>query len=311
VQSRGSDGTGAMLAPFASLARQGIACAGLALGQARSMPLALRRSDASGATAAAAAGSIEAVAAPPASGASAGGDASAATRSGLVPSFGLAAYSGGGRVELIDERSQTVLVRMRPPRRTEKVAYFEAKTVVDPQPGCEIFAPGDRFVGQLIDPYDLPPLRAPPQRIAYERVIAGDPAALALLNDRIVLVGALLPGRDRMPMPWPADDRWGVELFAAQIDAMTRHVAIRPIHPVAEWALMTGLALLGAWCGHRLRERPRWLRLTTLGAISLVWVAASIAWYRYERQLIGVPYDVAALLLGAWLANRDWRRTAA
>ena len=33
-----------------------------------------------------------------------------------LPSFALAAYSGGGRVELIDKAAQTVTVRLRPGR---------------------------------------------------------------------------------------------------------------------------------------------------------------------------------------------------
>jgi CHASE2 domain-containing sensor protein len=92
---------------------------------------------------------------------------------------------------------------------------------------------------------------------------------------------------------------------------MTRKLTILPVHPIAEWALMSALALLGAYVGHRLRERPRALRIAALAAIALVWVALSIAWYRSERQLIGVPYDIAALAMGAWLANRNWRRTPA
>ena len=171
---------------------------------------------------------------------------------------------------------------------------------------------GDRVFSQLLDPYNLPPLRTPPQRVAYEHVIAGDPAALALLKDRIVLVGTLLPQFDRMQLPWPAANRWGVELFAAQIDAMARSVVIRPIHPIAEWALMTrrsrcsahpsatDCASARARCGSR-----RWRRSRSSGSPSL------IAWYRFERQLIGVPYDIAALSLGAWLANRTWERTPA
>jgi hypothetical protein len=282
-----------MLAPFATLARQGIACASLEGGQAMALPLAIVRSssgaDPDSARAAGAAGSAPEVA--------------------WVPSFALAAYSGGGRVELVDEVAQNIVVRLRPQRRSQTVEYYKARTLSGPQPGCEVLQPGDRVLRQLIDPYAMPPLRTAPQRVAYERVVAGDAAALALLKDRIVVVGTLLSGSDRQPLPWPADDRWGVELFTAQIDAMTRGVAIVRIDPVAEWALMSALALLGAYIGRRLRERPRMLRIAALTAIALVWIAVSIAWYRSAGQLIGVPYDIAALAVGAWLANRKWRRT--
>jgi CHASE2 domain-containing sensor protein len=287
VQSRGDDGSGAMLAAFAPLARRGINCAGVALGQGRSMPLAVRRA----ASAAA-------------------GNSGAAQHSGdFVPSFALAAYSGGGRIDLIDEIPQNVVVRLRNQQSTQKIRYHEADTLADPQPGCDVLQVKDRVFMQLIDPHTLPPLRTPPQRVAYEQLVAGDPATLALLKDRIVLVGTMLPGRDIIPLPWPADDRFGVELFAAQVDAMASGIAIRRIHPLAEWALMSAAALLGAYCSHRLRERPRALRIAALTAIALVWVAVSVAWYRTERQLIALPYDLAALALGAWLANRNWRRT--
>ena len=74
---------------------------------------------------------------------------------------------------------------------------------------------------------------------------------------------------------------------------------------------MTGLALLGAACGHRLRERPRVQRVAALAAIALVVAVAGVAWYRFEHQLVAVPFDIAALLLGAWLANRTSRRSLA
>ena len=290
VQNPGGDGTGAMLAPFAPLVRSGIACAGLGLDRIDSMALAIRRVGTASSAASSAAG--DAVRSHPT----------------FVPSLALAAYSGGGRISLIDERQQTVTVRLRPQRKTEEIRYHHAKTIGS-QSGCEVLQRGDRVVVQSIDPYSLPPLRTAPQRVAYERVVAGDPDALALLKDRIVLVGVLLPGRDQLQLPWPAAERWGVELFAAQIDAMTRTVSIRPIHPIAELALLCAAALLGAYTGHRLRDRRRALRIAALTAIALAWIAVSIAYYRIDQRLIGVPYDIAALALGAWLANRTWRRT--
>jgi CHASE2 domain-containing sensor protein len=304
VQTLGADARGAMLAPFSELVRQGVACAGLALGNARSMPLAAERKGAAADDVAAASSSTASAAIvaaqPPAS---------------PLSSFALAAYSGGGRVQLIDKAAQTITVRLRPQRRSQVIDYYDDKTLADTEIGCNVLRKGDRVVSQLIDPYDLPPLDGPPQRVAYERLVAGDPAALALIKDRIVLIGVLLrerPGRpdsDLIPMPWPAKDRWGAELIVAQIDAMARSVAIRAMDPLVQWALITGLALLGAYCGHRLRERPLALRIAVLTGVALLWVAASIAWYRSQHELIGVPYGIVALALGAWLANRNWTRT--
>ena len=199
---------------------------------------------------------------------------------------------------------------MRAAAATETIAYYEGKTLADPQPGCEVLRLGDRVVSQLLDPYDLPPLRTPPQRVAYERVIAGDPAALALLKDRIVLVGTLLPGRDRHAAALAGRRPLGRRAVrgADRCDGRA-DVTIRPIDPIAEWALISGLALLGAVLRPPPARAAAGLRFAALTAIaSSGWPRRSL-WYRTQRQLIGVPYDLAALALGAWLANRSWRRT--
>jgi CHASE2 domain-containing sensor protein len=284
VQRNAGDGSGVMLEQFEPLVRQGIACAGTALDQTGSMPLAVQR------------------AAPAASG------AKDQTKEQRIPSFGLAAFSGGGRVELIETHTQKAIVQMRRQQKSEAVSYYSAKTVNDPQPTCDVIAKGDAYFNQLIDPYALPPLRTPPQRVAYENVVAGDPATLALLKNRIVLVGTLLPGMDMVPLPWPAEDRWAVEMFAAQIDAMTRGFAIHRIGPVPELLLIAAMALLGAFTVHRMRSRSPTTRMAVLLLIAVGFVAFAAAWYRFDHRLIGVPYDLLALALGAWLARNAMRR---
>jgi hypothetical protein len=260
--------------------RRGINCAGETLGQARSMPLAVQRH----------------AAAPDAS------PEPATAREELTASFALAAFSGGGRVELPDEGAQTVTVRVRPQRRLQTIDYYAGETVGKAQSECEVIEKGDRVLSQLIDPFTLPALRSPPQRVAYEKVLAGDPATLALLTNRIVLVGTLLQGKDVVTLPWPVGDRWRVELIAAQIDAMARDDAIRPLDPIAGLFVTVALGLLGAITVHRVVS-PRW-RIAVLSASAAVFVVAAIAWYRSEHQLIGVPYGLLALCLGAWLASR-------
>ena len=279
VQRTAGDGSGLMLAQFAALVRQGINCAGMALGQTGSMPLAVQR-------AAPATSAVERRAPHK-----------------LIASFGLAAFSGGGRVELVDERTQKAIVQLRRQQKSQAISYYSAETIDDPQPTCDVMAKGDRVFSQLIDPFALQPFRRSWQRVAYEDVVAGDPATLALLKNKIVLVGTLLPGMDMVPLPWPAQDRWGVELFAAQIDAMARDFAIRRVGPVFEFVLITAMALLGAFTVHRMRDRPRIARAIVLLSIAVVFVIFAIAWYRFERRLIGVPYDLLALALGAWLAR--------
>ena len=286
VQRNAGNGEGLMLAQFAPLVRRGINCAGLTIGQTGSMPLAVRR-------------------AMPAASASEGSGRESIE---LIAAFGLAAFSGGGRVGPLDERAQTATVQLRRQQRSQAIRYFSGETIDDPQPACDVIAKGDRVVSQRIDPFTLPALRTPPQRVAYEDVVAGDPTTLAYLKNKIVLVGTLLPGQDIVPLPWPADDRWGVELFAVQIDAMAREFAIRKIGPVAEFSLICAMALLGAFTMHRLRGRSRIVRVVVLVSIAVAFLVFAIAWYRFERRLIGVPYDLLALALGAWLAGRTMKR---
>ncbi len=276
-----------LLPRFASLAHFGIACAGERLTEARAMPLAVQRA-----------------ATPPA-------PATAPLRDRVVvhPSLGLATYSGGGRVEPLDERAQTVQVLLPREQRSQVVSYFYAETVTKPQPACEAIMPGDRSASQLFDPFTLPSLREPPQRLAYERVLAGDPATLAALRGRIVLVGLQLPGEDELPMSGPGGKRWGVDLIAAQIDALARSSAVRPIGAVGQWAIMTAMATLGAVLAYRLRLRALPLRIVAWTVVPLAFALAVIAWYRMEGQLIALPYGVIAYGLGAWLMLKFTART--
>ena len=236
------------------------------------------------------------------------GEGSARESGELIPSFGLAAFSGGGRVGTLDERAQTATVQLRRQQKSQAIPYFSGETIDDPQPACDVIAKGDRVVSQRIDPFTLPALRTPPQRVAYEDVVAGDPATLELLKNKIVLVGTLLPGQDIVPMPWPAEDRWGVELFAVQIDAMVRGVRDSQDRPgrrvlpdlrdgVARRVHHVSAARTPA---HHACRRP--------AVDAVVFLIFAIAWYRTQRRLIGVPYDLLALALGAWLAGRTMKR---
>ena len=158
-------------------------------------------------------------------------------------------------------------------QRSQVVSYFLAETVHGPQPGCEALRPGDRSASQLFDPFMLPALREPPQRLAYERVVAGDPATLAALNGRIVLVGLQLPGEDELPLGAAGGKRWGVDLIATQIDELARATAVRPIGAIAQWIVMTAMAALGALLVHRVRGRGRMARVIAWGVVPLAFVA--------------------------------------
>lgn len=250
---------------LAGLASWGIACAGQRLGLARSLPLAVDRPQAE-----------------------------------PIASLALAAFSGGGRIKAPDPVLRRVdFVRSGEPAH---LRFFAYDVVRQPQPGCEAIRPGDRVAAQLIDPGTLPPLDRPPQRVAYEDVLRGEPQARAALSGRIVLVGLLLAGQDETGIG--GGRRWGAELIAAQIDAMARSSAILPLPWPAQAVIATTLALLGAMTIARIRERRRWIQAAAVAATGAVFVGAVIIVYRAEQLLVGVLYGLVALVLGAWLADR-------
>ena len=142
--------------------------------------------------------------------------------------------------------------------------------------------------------------------MAYERVLHGDPAALALLRDHIVLVGLQLPGVDELPMSGPGGKRWGVDLIAAQIDELARQTpdrptAVRPIGWFAQLCVMTAMAALGAFLMRRLQGSPWPLLVAVWAAVPIAFASVIVMWYRMEGQLIALPYGVVAFWLGAGL----------
>lgn len=274
-----------LLPRFAVHGRWGIACAGLKLAQARSMPLAVQRElDAN---------SVSTLA--------------RRDRFLVTPSLALAAFSGGGRVEPLDDAGPSLQVMLTREQRSQLLTYFGTETVKSLQPGCEAMAPGDRVAYQLFDPLALPALRDPPQRVAYERVLQGDAATLALLKDRIVLVGKQIAHDDVLSLG-PGGERWGVELIAQQIDALSRAAGIRPLGGLAQWMLTSALGLAGAFVAFRLRRRPAHWRAAACVAMALLFVGSIVGWYRMQQQLIGMTYGLGALVLGTWVASRLSRR---
>lgn len=257
---------------LAELVLWGIACAGQRLGLARSLPLVVQR-DRPGA-------------APV-----------------VLPSLALAAFSGGGRVQPPDPvRQRLTFVRAREAEAVE-LRFHAYETVTRPQTDCEAIRPGDRVASQLFDPRALPPLNALPQRVAYEDVLRGDAQALAALSGRIVLVGVLIGLGDRVAIGGRGE-RWGSELIAAQIDAMARNAAILPVPWVAQWLGAVVLALAGAFVAVRLRRRRTVVRLLVVAAIGGLFIVAAALLYRSEQRLVGIPYGLVALVLGAWAAGR-------
>ncbi|MEO8278622.1 MAG: CHASE2 domain-containing protein [Ideonella sp.] len=267
----GADGrqsTSAQVQVLAEHMTTGIACAGRSLGLARSLPLAVRR-------------------------------ASDAT---LLPSLALAAFSGGGSIDALDETRQRISVRGMPQDRLLVSAYFNGETVKASQPECPAIQPGDRVLSQLIDPSTLPALDLSAQRLTYEQVLRGERAALDALSGRIVLVGVTRRGEDILDVPAGAP-RWGVELIAAQIDGLIRERAVRSAGPVLQGFVSIGMGLAGAMIVIALhRQALRWTVGALLALALLFWLVV-VGWYRIELQLISLPYGWAALLLGALAAR--------
>ena len=271
------DGAPRLIGPVAERAHWGIACAGVSLGRARNMPLAVER-----------------------------GGGQTASLPAVMPSLALAAFSGGGAVEAVN--AGAVQVRVPRLQQSPDLPVFSIETVSSPQSQCPAIAIGDRVASQLIDPRGVPALHAPPRRIAYEAVLSGGADALAALRDRIVLVGVQKQGQDQQALGATGDVRWGVELVAAQIDGLVRGVAVRPLGALASWLSTSALALIGAALALALRRRSAWWSAAAIALAGLAFGAITVWWYRLEQQLIGFPYGLAALGLGAWAARRIMRR---
>ncbi len=271
-------------AKFAELARWGIACAGTKRNFAYAMPLAVQRD-------------VQRDVIPPVP-----KTKPLEERVIVHPSLALAAFSGGGSVEPLDQVAQTLQVFLPRVKRSQFVNFFSDESVDQSQGGCGAVAEGDRIAMQLFDPSAIPGLRSAPQRLAYESVLAGDAQTLQALKDKIVLVGTQFAKTDKFSLG-AGGDRWGVELFAQQIDALVRETAIQPLGAVAQLALMVMLGLTGAVVAFHLRKWQALRRNAVLLGIAILFAVLVVIWYRSEQQLIGLHYGVGALILGAWIVG--------
>ena len=73
------------------------------------------------------------------------------------------------------------------------------------------------------------------------------------------------------------------------------------------------MALLGAFTVHRLRERPRILRVVVLLAIAVVFLIFAIAWYRFEGDLFPAPATSGSssaypTTCSRWRSAPGWQR---
>lgn len=255
--------------PLRSLTGWGLACAGRRLGLGYAMPLVVARPD----------------------------------EGPVLSSLALAAYSGGVEVERIGRHevaTRTLRVRDQASGRDVDAAFHGARQLTQVQPDCPLLGRGDWVAEQLIDPATL---ELPFARVAYAELLRGDPVALSALRGRIVLVGPMLPDRDRLPVAG-GPMRWGMQLIAAQIDGLLQGRAVRLPGPLFQAGLGVALGLAGAALAVALHGRHvAWLA-AALVAAALGFAAAVLVWYRVEGQLVGVHYGWVALALGGVAARR-------
>ena len=281
------DGKPELLPRFAAVASWGIACAGERFGAARSMVAAVEHGGADADRQAAQPSS------PPL----------------LLPSLALAAFSGGGAVEVIDGSRREVRVRLPARSVSADVGYSVGETLRGEQPACAALARGDRVALQLLDPATLPDLSAPPRRWSYGELLAADDAALrSALQGRILLVGLQLANRDEKTVAGGGragnSRRFGVELIAAQLDAMLRGQAIRPLGAGGDFLTLLAAGLAGAAARRTAAAwTARWRRWLLLAAVALAFVALAALLYRWRQLLLAVPYALVAIAL-AWWAMR-------
>ena len=107
-------------------------------------------------------------------------------------------------------------------------------------------------------------------------------------------------------------ERFGVELIAAQIDALLRRQAdpagaprvIRPLGALGDSLTLLGCGLAGG-AGRRAAAAwsAPWRRRLLAAGLALAFVALSAALYRWWQLLPAVPYGLGAMAL-AWWATR-------
>lgn len=273
-------GRPAIAAAFAPLVLPGLGCTGQRLGRAALLPLVLQPSAAAGAAPAP-----------------------------LLPSLALAAFNGGAPLGRPDVVALQLQVARSAPALPVLVDFYTSETVRVPQANCPALQPGAVLASQWLDPLPFLAGRQGVPRLAYQDVLAGQPAAMAALAGRTVLVGLQLRGDDQFALAAAGGTLvWGSALIAAQIDALQRGRAVRPLGAVASWLWMTALAVAGATLALALRPRPAWQRRAAWAAAALLLVAAALLWYRLDSQVVAAHHLLLALALGgmaaAWLARR-------
>jgi CHASE2 domain-containing sensor protein len=226
------------------------------------------------------------------------------------PSLALAAFSGGGAIEANDRARRMLRVRLAREQQSPDIGYSTLERPRGAQGGCPAVAAGDEVGVQWFDPLRLAQPQRQPQRVAYEAVLSG--AAGDALRGRIVLVGTELPGQDTVLPAVQADHspRWGVQLIAAQIDAIANGPVIRPLGSAASFVLMMLIGVGGGAIRHLLAPRHIAWRAAALLAGLVLLAAGAAAVYHRSHLLVALPYGIAAFGV-AWfiVARLDRGRT--
>ena len=198
--------------------------------------------------------------------------------------------------------SRRVIVVAARNQQVREIPYTETETVGVGQP-CEPGAPGDTVYAALHRSVPEAALRSAAHRMRFDAVLAlDDGAAHARFGAKTVLVGLTLPPAD-VYARFAAPPRAGLDLHADATSALLTGAVVRPLGPLAEFALMLLLAVVGARAA-LVAGRTRGRRALTSAALLGLWVSVAVAVCVFTGVLLNLSYHLGALVLGWCVARR-------
>jgi hypothetical protein len=222
----------------------------------------------------------------------------------LIPSLGLATFAAGRgwtQLDTLDDLRLRLTLR-RDGGASLVVQGFSAELLRRDPDICTVLRKDDLLVQQWLDERS-PPLDRIGTRVDFRSLAAGEPAALAAVKGRIVLVGDLRESGEEDRRHTASGVTRGVRLVAAQIDGLLRGSAIRSLTPLEQMLMLVGAAMAGTTLAIVLRGSRRVLLLPALALGAVACGLLAVAAYRGLLVLAGPHYAVLALVLGAWLAR--------
>lgn len=186
------------------------------------------------------------------------------------------------------------------------IRYSALQRINSAQP-CPVGQPGDQLAVAIHRRSSLAALHQESLRIAYEQVLAMDPAALRRrFEGKTVLVGMEFEDEDVFPtfQGLGREVRYGLDLHADATDALLKDRIIQPLSVWVDFAVLLALALAGT----RLRlwspAGLRWPRRSLLLLVLLACMAFAVWLCLAHDLLFNVTYAATALAVGYWATGR-------